>query len=337
MPAPDGVLGEYQIADRSITLFSPMIELAAADAASVLQRPVSDVVPLMRTLVEVHELAHAHVHLGRDADDRIWAAPEQATHGFHEALAQVYTRRIVRKLEPPELWNVLRVMEDWLPIEYHYADLLAVAGPEDLRSYVVERRSRPPARTLAAVAAGILRGLPGYVLLLQDQLPGGALGASTARALADTLARADRALDTPQEASAVLDVLLRRLEELPQAKAILGAFVPGGWPSAKERRWLLFEASVAGEPVGKKPLRFIRKEDIVRAVDASKSAQEIGLRPALRVCKKAVARLCVLAGRQPDDERFGVSVATKAGPGGRGGHKHKRRRRSSGDKGETPL
>jgi hypothetical protein len=183
-------------------------------------------------------------------------------------------------------------MEEWLPAEYQVADHLERVGAEELRSYVVQRRSRSPARTQAAVVAGVLRGLPGYALMLRDHVH-----AAASEAVIAALGEADRALDGPQGSAAALDALLIRLEGLPQAPAVLCAYLSGGWPNAEERRWLLFEALVTGESVGKKPLRWIRREDYMRAVAGSRSAEEIGLRPALRASRAEVAKVIALPGK----------------------------------------
>jgi hypothetical protein len=280
--APDGVLGEYNCEDRSVTLFGPMIELAAGDAARSLGRPVDEIAPLARTIVELHELAHAHVHLGRDASRGLWGQPEDATAAFHEGLAQSYTRRIVAEMNEPRLREVLGAMEAWLPPEYRFADLLDDVDAERLRSWFVSRRHVQPARTLDDVVGSLLKAVPGYLRIVESTLGRQPLSATVARLRAALKAAIDA---NSHERPASLDALLSVLAEQPNAAPILGAFLVGGWPSDDDRRWLLHEARIAGTPVGKRPLRFIRKRDRIMAISESKTAAELGLGAALRACE----------------------------------------------------
>ncbi len=280
--APDGVLGEYNCEDRLVTLFSPMIELAASDVARSLYLPVDEIAPHVRTIVELHELAHAHVHLGRDASLGVWRQPEGATAAFHEALAQSYTRRVVAAMSDPHLREVLDAMETWLPPEYRFADLLNEVDAEGLRSWFVSRRHVQPARTLDDLVVAVLKAVPGYLQIVESTLGRQALSAIVSRLRAALKAAIDA---NSQERPVALHAVLSALAEQPNAAAILGAFLVGGWPADDERRWLLHEARISGSPVGKRPLRFIRKRDRVMAISQSRTASELGLVAALRACE----------------------------------------------------
>jgi hypothetical protein len=289
LAAPDGVFGEYSPTDRYITLFEPMIDLAAAEVQRQLGSTAQNVPALLRTIIEIHEFAHAHIHLGEDASGRAWQSPGAATRAYHEALAQHYTRRVVRATNEPGLATVLGVLEEWLPVEYRLADFLDRIEPEEIRAYLVRRREAAPRRTLAEVLDTIAAGLPGYLLLLQPLLP----APSWNRLRDATMERIDRLEATlldPVRMPDAVELFIAQVGELPQAAGALGAFVQGGWPDAEELRWLIFQAMVAGDAVGEKPLRFFRPEVVAAAVVRSQSTLD-ALRPTLRTTRRRLARL----------------------------------------------
>ncbi len=296
-PGPDGILGEYQPTDRSITLFSPMIELAGAEVARHLGRPRGAIDPLVRTVVEVHEFAHAHLHLGADARRSIWASPEDGSVAHHEALAQSYTRRLIGGMDEPALVDVLRVLEGWLPSEYRFADLLDSADAEDLRGWVVGARRGKPEQTLDDTATNVIRALPGYLTLVASQLPG-----SSFQTLMGNLRKILKRMEVDR-APEVSAELLSVVGALPQAPVVLGSFLQGGWPTPGRLNWLLFEARIAGPPSGDRPLRFIKRDGYVRALSSTKPAALSGDLPSLRECSATLTMLCSAAGRTVEDER----------------------------------
>lgn len=103
----DGVLGTYDPIKRAITIY----EKGIGDVSALLQVKVDD----LKYVVRIHEWAHAIVHLGFLADERIkllrddsnWMdAQERATLWFqklepalHEKLAQMLTFYVLRSLE----------------------------------------------------------------------------------------------------------------------------------------------------------------------------------------------------------------------------------------------
>jgi hypothetical protein len=88
----EGVLGEYNFLERKVTLYPPMIELAAADLAFTLRRSPNEVYDDLYTITEIHEMAqHATTHLGIDSNGTLWGQPEQGSSALHETLAQFYT------------------------------------------------------------------------------------------------------------------------------------------------------------------------------------------------------------------------------------------------------
>ncbi len=286
MIAPDGVLGEYNPEDHSVTLFSPMIDLASADAARTIDLPMDEISPLARTVVELHELAHAHLHLGRDASQGIWQQPQAASAAFHEALAQSFTHRIVSAMDVPHLQDVLAVMEGWLPPEYRFVEFLDTVDAEQLRSWFVSRRQSEPNRTLEDDVEDVMRAVPGYLRILESTTPHKAPLSFVSDLLPALQAFAADKQDRPK----LLHDLLSVVSQGPNAQPILGAFLAGGWPSKDELRWLLHEARVAGPSVGRRPLRFMRESDRNTAINKSKSAAELGIGMALEACKKVLSR-----------------------------------------------
>lgn len=311
LAAPDGVLGEYQPVDRAITLFSPMLDLAADAVAQVVQSEAWEgeaIAAGVRTVVELHELAHAHLHLGRDARHSIWQSPEHASSAFHEALAQVYTRRMVDKIGDPMLSSILDTMEDWLPPEYRYGDVLAGLDPEALRQHVVARRVGSHPRSLFEVARAVLAALPGYLELRKSLFADDEHLALRAAVRRSELLRELKALDAapPSTFPTALASLLETLEGLPKAPKVLGAFVDGGWPTAAERRLLLFEARTVGPELGKSPLRWIHADDVQLAMDKSQSSAQLGIRHAVAECVLFVAP-------EPEQEEARVDEAQEEG------------------------
>lgn len=313
---PDGILGEYQPVDRSVTLFTPMIDLAAVEVADHLGRPQDEVAPLVRTVVEVHELAHAHLHLGRDARGSIWETSGEGSVAHHEAVAQCYTRRLVSGMEVEGLRDVLAVLEGWLPPEYRFADLLSPIDSEDLRAWVVtSRRSRPVAE-LEGVVLTVSQALPGYLRLLASQMPGGMF-----RVITEELDTALAHLEYRQWSDAAVD-LLSTIARLPHVPSLLGPFLPGGWPTPAQLRWLHFEARIAGPSVGDRPLRFLTDRDHASGASTRPVAQA-GELPSLRACESTLTMLRAEAERMAAGEgRFGG----EHGSAGRARPKQRRRK-----------
>lgn len=288
---PDGILGEYQPVDKSVTLFGPMIDLAADAVARQLGRPESEVSPLVRTVVEVHELAHAHLHLGRDARGGIWDTPGAGSIAHHEAVAQAYTRRLLAGMDLPGMKDVLSVMEGWLSPEYRYADLLDPMDAEDLRTWVVTARKARASVTLEAVAGTVAQTLPGYLSMLAGQISLRAFRHTT-EDLQGLLSR-----PAPHVSPDGLVELLTVVGALPNVTTILGVFLPGGWPTPDRLAWLRFESRIAGPPVGERPLRFIKHHGYVRAVSATPPVAVAGPLPSLEQCASALEALRTAAGQ----------------------------------------
>ena len=76
----EGVLGEYNLYERKVTLYPLMIELVAKDLASALGRQPESVHDDFYTITEMHETAHATTHLGMNADGTLWEHTEQGEH-----------------------------------------------------------------------------------------------------------------------------------------------------------------------------------------------------------------------------------------------------------------
>lgn len=285
--SPDGVLGEYSPSDKSITLFPEMINLAVKDISRKIKLSTTEIEPLVRTIVELHELAHAHIHLGKDVCKGIWDNPEHGSHAYHESIAQIFTRRIVLSMNVPNLSKVLEQMELWLPKEYMIADTLEYFDTEELRSYIIKTRKILPKSKFEELFTCILKGLPSYLMLLNNQFEEQDwIGKSNLLDKLDFVLKAKN-----RDIYSAFTELFKSIEPLPNAKTIIGAFIPGGWPSEKEFYWILFEAQIQGQPVGKKPLRYIHKDDFIFAISQSQSSAEIGLQEVLKKCHADIIQL----------------------------------------------
>ena len=95
----EGVLGEYDFVERKVILYPPMIELAAQDLLPTARsfRSVEELTAVLSTVVDIHETAHANLHLGKDSDGKQWADLRQGSVALHEGLAQFYTLALTHK------------------------------------------------------------------------------------------------------------------------------------------------------------------------------------------------------------------------------------------------
>jgi hypothetical protein len=289
LPGPDGVLGEYSPLQQGITLFGPMIELAAADLESRVGPEAKNVPALLRTAVEIHALAHAHVHLSEDASGRIWEEPGRSSREYHEALAQLYTRHLVSRIAEPGLVKVLEEIERWLPEAYSAADLLERLDREEVRAYVIRRRLRPPKRTIEDVVAAVLDALPGYVSMIQGLMTPES-SEDLHRSAGGAIAALEESLSDARRFTQAVEAFFGVIEGLPQANASIAPFVRGGWPDAEDLVWLCFEALTGGGGSAREPIRFA-PSNASGPVDISSFSGLRHLRPKLRICRERLRAL----------------------------------------------
>jgi len=133
----DKFLGEYLPQDQQIKLYLEEIEVSA--------QKLGVKADALRRVVEIHEAAHAAVHLGRDADGRYWSASDfqMADSGrdpspLHETLAQLLCWHCV-KHDPILLDCFLKLSERQLP-EYKHWDRFRDIPLERIRNILVGMR-----------------------------------------------------------------------------------------------------------------------------------------------------------------------------------------------------
>ena len=83
------VLGEYYSDTKTIVIYDKLCEIAA----NVLKDAIRVDAEMLKQVVEIHEIAHAVTHIGRDADDGIWEYFELAGSEVKEFFAQAYSMK----------------------------------------------------------------------------------------------------------------------------------------------------------------------------------------------------------------------------------------------------
>jgi hypothetical protein len=116
----EGVLGEYNFYERKVTLYPPMIELAADELSTQLHRSRQEVYDDLYTITEMHETAHAMAHLGIDSNNRLWEKPQQSTSELHETIAQFYTLKLIERMNDSKLKDVFLKLNEKQPARYTF-------------------------------------------------------------------------------------------------------------------------------------------------------------------------------------------------------------------------
>lgn len=107
----DNLLGAYVPTQRRVTLYTKMINYAAADLGV-------DADALM-TVVYIHETVHAFSHIGRDLNGRMWEnfalplsdSPEAQLSIPHESIAQFYTFKLLESVTDKRLVDAFLILE----------------------------------------------------------------------------------------------------------------------------------------------------------------------------------------------------------------------------------
>jgi len=238
----EGVLGEYNFYERKITLYPPMIELAAQDLGVAYDD--------LYTVVEMHETAHAVSHLGMDTEGRIWETPWQGTSELHELLAQLYTILLIRRLGNSRLEEVFLKLNKQQPERYLYWRMLENLPSEKTREFLVAKRNGKTYDPILSEAVEVVRQATPLIrtVLSETEADGYFTGLQTAR---KNLEKAD----TRWELAQALEALGTALEAHPFVLQILQRALPSGWPSEEDRKLLLADLLVEGAPVGRSHLR----------------------------------------------------------------------------------
>lgn len=253
----EGVLGEYNFYERKVTLYPPMIALAAGDLALALKRSPGEVYDDLYTVTEMHETAHAVTHLGIDSDGRLWEHPNEGTSELHELLAQFYTLQLIRRIGQNRLERVFLVLNDRQPERYRYWKALEGMPLEIAREFLRQCRDRQAVRerwgSIMDLATSALEIIHVAMPLLQHILPKTELHGFL-NGLKSSIAHIEMA-NTRWELANALDILLKTLEAHPFALSILQRALLFGWPTAQDRKILLAQFLTEGAPIQAPSLR----------------------------------------------------------------------------------
>jgi len=153
------LLGEYYYARRGIVLYPLMIELAARQVAAFAGLEGDACNTALTTLVEMHESAHAVLHLGRDPDGNYWRSLTTVHPDLHECLAQFLVARLVEELQDPILCGTFVALHGHLPTPYRAWEALVDCDAEDVRRFVVDIRRGRSRQTASQAASACLNTL----------------------------------------------------------------------------------------------------------------------------------------------------------------------------------
>jgi hypothetical protein len=157
---PEGILGEFQPLDRTATIYTAMVRLAAGSPSLRRLGSGDQLEQALRRLAEIHEAAHGHLILAEGCDRSNWQGYDRAPYRLHEALATAYTRRYVQRFgDDPMLLRVLDALEAQLPAEYRGAGRLANVSGESLRRFFLAAAVSPPEPSLLALTGRIFVAL----------------------------------------------------------------------------------------------------------------------------------------------------------------------------------
>jgi hypothetical protein len=250
----EGVLGEYNFYERKVTLYPPMIELAAEELSTQLHRSRQEVYDDLYTITEMHETAHATTHLGIDSNGRLWEQPEQGASDLHELLAQFYTIQLIRRMKDNRLEQVFLKLNERQPERYRYWQVLKDVPLEMVRDFLTGKRAgwfRWDLLTLAKQAAEIVgKAMP----LLRTTMSQSGQFQAFVEGLKPILKRLEAAstrLELGEAAAAFLD----HCEAQPFVRSLLQSALPRGLHSAVYRNLLLTSTLVEGEPIKGPSLR----------------------------------------------------------------------------------
>ncbi len=264
----EGVLGEYNFFERKVTLYPPMIELTALDLASELGRPPEEVYDDLYTITEMHETAHATAHLGIDSDGLIWEHPQDGTSELHELLAQFYTIQLIRQLKMHDLEQVFLKLNEKQPERYRYWRVLEGVSLEKVRAFLTGQRTglfrtewlgkakgESPFFALSTDATAIVsKAMPLIRSVLSETE-----FLNFAQRLDSALEEVEGA-ETRWELAEALENLLTVYESHPYILALLRMTLPFGWPTAEDRKLLLADLLVEGEPLQTPSLRLTMEQ-----------------------------------------------------------------------------
>lgn len=245
----DGVLGEYDFVEYKVTLYPPMIELAARDLMSVAPSSfhnVAELEILLNTVVTIHETTHAQLHLGKDSDKKQWVRLTQGSVALHEGLAQFYTLALIKKTGDEKLESAFKALSTKQPEEYTLWSLLEPCSLESVRQFFIAQRDGRRLNTIYEVASEVMRALVATHEWLQKRLRAKGWKAFITQ-LESTQQKLEEA-KTPLQLASACDQILELCVAFPVVKQLLDAILLGGMPSEEERRFLQMAAICQRHP-----------------------------------------------------------------------------------------
>lgn len=243
----EGVLGEYDFVEHKVTLYPPMIELAARDLQPTVSsiRSVEELVDALTTVVDIHETAHANLHLGKDSDGKQWMDPRKGSIALHEGLAQFYTLTLIKRLEDKKLEEAFRALSEKQPEEYKLWSILEPCSLEDVRQFVLAHRNEQHLTTIFEVTIEAVE-----VVAAEREKLRQSMGEDAWQAFIEQLDHAVSLLEKAEslvELASACDKILIVCESFPIIKHLLEAVSRYHFPSEQERR-LLQMAAICQKP-----------------------------------------------------------------------------------------
>ncbi|MEM2592603.1 MAG: HEAT repeat domain-containing protein [Thermofilaceae archaeon] len=270
----EGVLGEYDFVEHKVTLYPPMIELAARDLLGdrLICGDVEELTAMLSTVVDMHETAHANLHLGEDSDGGQWANLTQGSVALHEGLAQFYTLALIKRVGDRQLEEAFKALSTKQPEEYNLWQVLEPCSLESVRGFVLTQRSERRLKTIFEVTAEAMQIVAVNCQWLQQRA-----GDEAWQAFVDQLEHIVPELQdaqSPLQLASACDQLLTACASFPAVKRLLDAILVGGFPS-KEERCLLQMAAICQKP----PACGAYSRTTLRAISMKAAMMEVTLSP----------------------------------------------------------
>ena len=248
----EGVLGEYNFFERKVTLYPPMIQLAAWDLAQDgLGLPPPVLEDRLSTVTEIHETAHAILHLGRDSDAREWRDVGSASSELHELLAQYYAISLIQRLKDKELEQVFLSLNEKQSERYRLWTHVKDTSLEAMRQFFLAKSRGVFEGDIVHLAKEVVEVIGGALGLLQRRVPP---FDEFARGF-DSLHRELTVASDTLQLTTTSKALIRHCESFPFVKELLSMSLPGGLPSEEERRFWLVNTLCEGKGVKGPSLR----------------------------------------------------------------------------------
>jgi hypothetical protein len=286
----EGVLGEYDFVEHKVTLYPPMIELAARDLQPTVSsiRSVEELVDALTTVVDIHETAHANLHLGKDSDAKQWMDPRKGSIALHEGLAQFYTLALIKRLGDRKLEEVFKALSEKQTEEYKLWSVLEPCSLEDVRQFVLAQRNEQHLTTIFDVAVESMQVVAAERERLRQSMGEDAWQAFTEQ-LEQTVSLLEKA-ESPIELATACDKLLAVFASFSIVSQLLDATLRDRFPSEKDRCLLQMAAICQKPPDRNTYSRTTLRAISIRAAMEKRvlSPEEGGIRQDIRLAVETV-------------------------------------------------